>query len=373
MAFRATIHRCWARLMKPHRVVASAAVLCLSMLVSSVRSQSPPGNPPSEETPAPAALQTATAAFKAIGGTRLDDRYTTPGVLHRSMRGPFFSLPRTTTDDDVKKLPAIPFSFGLDVRTSKITDQGLALLADCPNLSRLDLVYVKEITDAGLAHLVRCKNLRYLNLNLNDRLTDIGLTNLSGCKKLAALCLLELSITDLGLKEFEKLPDLEYLELGNYGANPTKLTDAGFKSVFRCKKLTNLMAFKVLVTSDGLKELSNLENLTTLGLNWSAIEDAGAKEIGKCKRLRNLVLWEAKLSDAGLKELANLKDLETLDLTGTNITDASVETLSRMKGLRRLGLRNTALSDLAIFRVRVALPNCEIERPVVKLPAKGRI
>ena len=124
-----------------------------------------PDFPRPEETPLPARPETI-SAFQRLGGTRLDDRRF---VLHPAMGGPFFSLPHTTTDDALKKLPAVPFSFGLDVRISGITDQGLSLLADT-----LEPIASRSCYCQG-DHRCRTqaspsKNLRSLNVSFNVNL-----------------------------------------------------------------------------------------------------------------------------------------------------------------------------------------------------------
>ena len=71
--------------------------------------------------------------------------------------------------------------------------------------------------------------------------------------------------------------------------------------------LTGLAKLKVLdlrgcvmITDDGLPDLKKLPNLQRLKLRNSPITDQGLKTIGEIKNLKGLSLEDAAISDAGL-------------------------------------------------------------------------
>src|SRR5438270_435213 len=79
------------------------------------------------------------------------------------------------------------------------------------------------------------------------------------------------------------------------------------------------------VTDAGLKELKDLEQLTSLYLAYTKVTDAGMKELKDLKQLTSLNLAETNVTDAGLKELKHLKQLTSLNLAETNVTDAGLK------------------------------------------------
>ncbi len=91
-------------------------------------------------------------------------------------------------DDD--KAGALARHSGLRVLyqdgNARITDLGLAALADLRELEMLDLEWAKLITDAGLAHLHRLRNLKWIDLSFCKLVTAAGVAALQralpGCE-----------------------------------------------------------------------------------------------------------------------------------------------------------------------------------------------
>src|SRR5262245_9811397 len=124
----------------------------------------------------PEEIQAATEAFKIIGG-RVEKRYrwhfvdgrrclvafdhrmfATSAAAEESVRlgleQPilFFVMPASTNDKNLKSIPIVPFSFGLDLRAALVTDAGLGDLARQRTLSALGLNWT-SVTGTGLAEL----------------------------------------------------------------------------------------------------------------------------------------------------------------------------------------------------------------------------
>jgi uncharacterized protein (TIGR03066 family) len=221
----------------------------------------------------------------------------------------FFELPKEGTDLDMANLPDVPFSFGLVIPETRVTDAALKQLADNNNLTEL-LLGGLYLTDAGLKEIAKFKALRKLS-------------SLSDCPQ----------VTDSGLKELTNL-----------------------------KSLTDLDLLGTKITDEGLKEIGRFNNLTTLGLGGSKATDAGLKEIVKVKRLTGLGLAGTKISDAGLKEVASLKNLTKLNLANTTVTDDGLKELANLTNLVSLDLRGTQVSDAGVAELRKALPKANLQK-----------
>ena len=81
----------------------------------------------------------------------------------------------------------------LDLARTKVTDAGLAPLAEIKNLTRLHLENT-GISDAALAHLAGLEKLNYLNL-YGTQVSDAGLAHLKGLKNLQKLYLWQTKVS----------------------------------------------------------------------------------------------------------------------------------------------------------------------------------
>src|ERR1700733_12497431 len=84
-------------------------------------------------------LQAAKETFAKIGGI-------IPSESKENV--PLFVVPGETQDVDLEKLSNLPFSFGLRLAFTKVTDGGLKEIAKMENLTILNLAYTK-VTDTG--------------------------------------------------------------------------------------------------------------------------------------------------------------------------------------------------------------------------------
>ena len=156
---------------------------------------------------------------------------------------------RGLADENIRALFRFPnlrflsFGIGANARDAKITDEGLAILAErgwpalrclqvhtnkhitdegLETLSHMDmpmleiLVLSKNpcITDAGIRHIARMGQVSNLNLSLTPRLTDTGLKYLSEASQLTWLSLRDCDrITDEGVSYLMGMPNLKTLYL----------------------------------------------------------------------------------------------------------------------------------------------------------------
>src|SRR5262245_52753842 len=122
-------------------------------------------------------------------------------------------MSRSTSDGDLKKIPDFPFSFGLELAGTGVTDAGLKELAPLRNLTALYL-HGTQITDVGLRELGNLSNLATLNLAGCRGVTDAGLAELVRVKRLASLDLSSCpKVTDNGLKSLALIDRLSRLAL----------------------------------------------------------------------------------------------------------------------------------------------------------------
>jgi hypothetical protein len=260
------------------------------------------------------------------------------------------------TDAGLKELVALPNLDTLYLGNGKFTAQGLKeaalpnlrtlacynrwpdsdlkFLADITSLQSVDLSHNLAMTEVGVKELARLPNLQSLNLNLTS-LNDAGLRELAAAKKLQKLELLNTPVTDAGLKHLAGLQDLRWINLDG-----TNLTAAGLKELAPLKNLELVSVGNRQVTDETLQTLQQLRLLHTLSslsakdgkrpknfqevdeMNFylSPITDVGLKELAECKNVRKLYLNETKVSDQALKVIANFKNLQFLDLKGSKVT-----------------------------------------------------
>jgi hypothetical protein len=230
-------------------------------------------------------------------------------------------------------------AFGLDLKGSTITDEGLKELAAFRSLTVLNL-HGTKVTDAGLKELAGLKKLTMLELPATTdealrKLRELGLLQtLPGAWRLApSIQLLSVGGTPLRAGSAE-----EILLLDLHG---TQVTDAGLKELAGCKNLATLnLTESRKITGTGLKELSGLNKLTELHL-------FGARG----------------LTPAGLNGLAGIQSLTTLHLDFTDVNDAGLRELACLKNLTVLTLVNVAkVTDAGVADLQRALPKCKIQR-----------
>ena len=65
-------------------------------------------------------------------------------------------------------------------------------------------------------------------------------------------------------------------------------------------------------TDEGLKHLSNLENLTRLHLERTVVGDEGMAHLAGLTKLQYLNLYGTKVTDAGLARLGSMRELKKL-------------------------------------------------------------
>jgi hypothetical protein len=160
---------------------------------------------------------------------------------------------------------------------AKINATGASIMplsAESKTLRFTALNVAKEFTDAGLAPLSAVAD-KIVSLDLaRTKVTDAGLAAVAQMKNLTELHLENTGITDKGLVHLKALSSLEYLNL--YG---TQVTDAGAASLSSLTKLKSLYLWQTKVTKAGTDALKKALPSTHVNNGWTAEDDAKAKPV----------------------------------------------------------------------------------------------
>jgi serine/threonine protein kinase len=179
---------------------------------------------------------------------------------------------------------------------------------------------------AGLRHIL---DLNWPNLHDADAETDF----IAGLDTLLNLVLPNADLSDAGLKRLTSLTQLEGLDI----AGATAISDEGLEYLAAFEHLRYLNANSLHVGNEGLAAIGRMANLNHLN-------------IGRCKTL----------TSEGLRHLTTLRILRILVLNDTAFDDSGVTHLAQMGSLRLLRIENTRITDSGVAQLRQALPKCAI-------------
>jgi Leucine-rich repeat (LRR) protein len=206
-----------------------------------------------------------------------------------------------------------------------------------------DLVWFpKKTADRELARLVRHVGLlgtvKMIDLGETE-VTDLGMKDLGKLPDLESVYLDRTAVTDAGLKELTGLPRLAWLDLIG-----TRVTAKSADTLASMKALSHLFLGVKIDTADVAK-LSGLNRLQSLGLAPRSADEA-MKEISKLTDLKELRLASAP-TGPGYAELARLTSLEKLQLRGGpgDIPADGWKILADLPKLRSLDLSVHAQDD----------------------------
>jgi len=221
----------------------------------------------------------------------------------------------------------------LDFSREKITDSGMAWLADLANsltgLTNLDLG-LTAVTDSCVKYLELLTNLKNLSLN-ETNFTDAGLKNLAKLTRLTHLYLRKTAITDDGLSSLKQLNELKWLNL--YDCN---------------------------ISDKGVRSLESLSRIEVLGLGNTKVSDQSLAHISGLKNMTKLSLENTAITNACIDTLATFDRLELLGLGATSVDDRIITKLLMLRNLKKLYVDRTRMSASGVKELRKKLINCEI-------------
>ena len=209
-------------------------------------------------------------------------------------------------------------------------------------------------------------------------------------KELAGLSsLIELNlgegVTDAGLKELAKMPQLERL---GFGGSNSKITDAGIKELAKLPKLKSLF-ISAKVSDAGLKDIAGFKNLSDVWLTFTPMTPKSLRELKRLGKLSSLMLGFRDMTDESLQRICDLQmvhvlstaeaevpedapfpqrppraksemEVATLSLADEPLTDAGIQKLAGLKNLTNLNLERTNVTDAGVARLQKALRKCNI-------------
>lgn len=302
-------------------------------------------------------------------------------------------------DEDLKSLAALPLLEQLSVSSPDVTNAGLAVLKDLPNLRTLDLeecrigatsleVLVRyQLLDAAkmpaeplddgqvaeikkqlkpedvkkfeaefeqgrhcdrwMADLKGLAKLEELKLTRTD-IRDVGCRYLATIPKIKRLYMARTYVTDAGLRALSQRKTIEVIDL----QHDNLVSDAGLECAATLPKLKSLKVYGPQVTDAGLAHLSGTKTLRVLGLDDTAVTDAGMEHL-KSLSLEELYLFRTRVGDPGLQCLKGMTNMVRFRLRDTSLTDAGMAILKDMKNLKFLDLsENPTMTDAGLENLK---------------------
>ena len=265
----------------------------------------------------------------------------------------------------------------------RVTDEGLWHLARMPRLERLDLSGC-DITDHGLAVFRQLPELREFYLHHHGGLSDEGLANLAFCERLERVDLLGSTagdgviraltgkpglrhfksgtqVTDLGLPLLHQFPIFKtwhggapQFSLMSFHSEPNhlllrgRITDKGMESLRGLDGLfsLNLDDVGLAVAKQGLRPLADLPNLCCFGFDAT---DETMGPIAQFPRLRMLMCQDTRAGDAGFQALSRSRTIEYIwGRRCYNLSGMGFRSMVNMPSLRGLAVSCKNVDDAAL-------------------------
>lgn len=258
------------------------------------------------------------------------------------------------TDENLRIVVDLPALKEVCLQGARVTDAGLAILAEQAQLESLDVRSCHGISNKGMAAVSRMRGLKELEL-YDTSIGDPGLRCVCEIPTLEKLNLHSTRVTDLGLRQLREILGLKTLAIGG-----PSLNDAALEHVGQLHSLERLMLGESAFTDAGLKFLGNLTRLKHLSVAWSGITGDGFQYLGALKKLESLHASESRFTDAGMEWLVPLTSLKTIALDKTKITDRGIMYLKALTKLRDLAVHNTLVTKTGSDSLKKHLPRCII-------------
>jgi hypothetical protein len=182
--------------------------------------------------------------------------------------------------------------WGLDIRNTNVTDEGLRHLTGLPSLEQLVLGNddlsgfrgmlpneppTSPITDAGLVHLRDLPQLMSLNFS-GLPITDAGLASIGDLPKLGALYLSRTKVQGQNLAKLKSLPKLAILYLDN-----SEVTEKALSQLAGGSNLQFLSLNRLSLTAEALKTLKALPQLRQLEIIGCGLLDEEVDDLRTSK------------------------------------------------------------------------------------------
>jgi hypothetical protein len=283
-------------------------------------------------------------------------------VRFLGLLGPQGALPLTTTedakhwsdirssdlDDGFRQLSRMPQLQRLNVTGTNITDRGLEVLRQLPNLQVFEMNWHPRVTDEGMQSLRHCHQLECVDL-MGSNTGDGTIAVLQGKTKLRAFKSGKL-VTDHGMRLLQGIPVFASGERGELLIDGP-FTDEGLSALVPLVGVEALDIFwhATTITSAGFAHLAQMPHLGLLGADGELADDVAMQHIARMPRLRKLRAQEATATDAGFEALGTSQTLESFwGRQCEHFGNRGFRAFSRMPSLRELGVGLSQVDDTAL-------------------------
>lgn len=256
------------------------------------------------------------------------------------------------TDKGLRTLQDMKWLNELNVDKTQITSAGMEYLAKLPNLIYLSISWTK-VENAGLDHLLK-SHVHKLHLRSNKidgkslplvaRIKSLELLNFADCK----------NIPDSAYAHLAKLPKLQTLWLEN-----TSTSDSTIPYITKIKTLKELELVGTSVTINGIKHLSRLPNLVHLKYRGQPIDPSWIPILARFPKLIMLGFSSTDIDNATLAALAKqMPRVENIDLENCkNVTDQGLLSVRKIKRLFWTKVSGTSVTAQGVQDFKDHLPN----------------
>lgn len=188
-------------------------------------------------------------------------------------------------------------------------------------------------------------DVKYVSLD-GSKITDKGIDLLLDCPNITALHLQKTGVTDESLKKFNAFKNLDYLAL-----EQTKVTAEGLNAIAGLP-IKHLAMQGCELTEDCFKAFGKMSALEELWLSDAKMQADWLKHIAKLPKVKDLNLMRADFDDAAVKHMASLTSLEDLTLNNTNLGDEGFLQLLKLPKLKRLYVDGTKVTKEVYLKAK---------------------
>jgi hypothetical protein len=241
------------------------------------------------------------------------------------------------TGSALKQIASLAKLERLTLLQNRFNDLNTRRLAKLPELKSLDLRGNMEAGDMTLEVIGKLPKLTGLK-HRSSAVTDDGLAGLAESGTLESLLIQDFVITSASgghLAKLSKLSSLEIFRCQGFGSEGV-LALAGLP-------LTRLTLRDLPDVGDpALAVLARLPRLKRLYLHeLASVGDAGLKGLAAARELEVLDIWSLpKMTDASIDVIAGLPNLKELSIRETGVTEAAVAKLAAIQSLQSLTFKN---------------------------------
>lgn len=247
-------------------------------------------------------------------------------------------LPVGVRDADLERISGLSRIAELELHRTRVTDEGLKVIATLPDLQLLKLSGL-PISDDGLRHLLPLRKLRSLQLS-QTRVSDAGLKTVAGFSDLEELRLASLPITDSGVKSLASLTKLRIVHLDR-----TEIGSEAIEFLRGRTELEELLIFDTKVDDRGLGMLEECSNLRNLSFSNTSTTDAGLRMLDGLKKLEQLQLSQTAVTQRGLGHLLSHPQLTGIKIDARMLTPYSIDILEKLPKLAVLHVEDAGQSQ----------------------------